>query len=177
MWWPAVYDKFYQAARLCRSDRAIVTRTWEQQAADALPGPGRHPHQSQSVAFAVRAAEAFAPFNSSHSHAAEADAPLSASPHPDRTAVCCQVRPACMRLQCCKSNAYALADSGVKLASCAALTRRYECCNSIAHSGSGNTAAISSQLMRYMRMSYMYDMWLCECLCVRYHMASALVRV
>ena len=104
IWWPAVLDKFHQAARLCRSDRAIVTRTWEQQAADALPVPGRHPYQSQSVAFAVRAAEAFAPLNSSHSHAAEADAPLSASPHPDRTAVCCQVCPACMPAQCCNGH-------------------------------------------------------------------------
>ena len=72
--------------------RAIVTKTWEQQAADSLPGLGHHPYQSQSVAFAVRAAEAFAPFHASKGahDPAKAHEPII-TPHPAKTAICCQV--------------------------------------------------------------------------------------
>lgn len=149
-----------------------MTRTWEQQAADALPVPGRHPYQSQSVAFAVRAAEAFAPFNSSHSHAAEADAPLSASPHPDRTAVCCQVCPACMPMQCCNGHAYAVSD-------CISVQPLQ---GDMSAAAALRTVAVailrqSQASSKCMRISDMHKMCLCECLDVRYHMASALVRV
>ena len=70
---------------LRRAARAIAIRTWEQQAGDAMVAPGHHPYQSQSVAFAVRTAEAFARFDASDSHA------LSA-PDADKTATSCQVR-------------------------------------------------------------------------------------
>ena len=69
-----------------------MTKTWEQQAADSLPGPGHHPYQSQYVAFAVRAAETFAPFhapNGMHDPTG-AHQPIM-KPHPDKTAICCQV--------------------------------------------------------------------------------------
>ena len=81
------------ATQCCRSERAIVTRTWEQQADDALPTPGRHPYQSQAVAFAVRAAEAFASCTSRYSlSSTELEASACTSPQPEITAVCCRVR-------------------------------------------------------------------------------------
>ncbi len=77
----------------CRSERAIITRTWEQQADDALPTPGRHPYQSQAVAFAVRMAEAFASCTSRCSlSSTELEALAGASPQAEKTAVCCRVR-------------------------------------------------------------------------------------
>lgn len=81
-------NQLSRAMLFCSSGRAIVPRSWEQQAADALPLPARHPYQSQSVAFAVRAAEALAPFNADPLHAS--DASIS-TPSAAKTAICCQV--------------------------------------------------------------------------------------
>ena len=82
-----------QVSAFCRSERAIEIKTWEQQAADSLPGPGHHPYQSQSVAFAVRAAEALAPFHAPNGaqDPTRTHEPIPA-PHPSKTAICCQVR-------------------------------------------------------------------------------------